>query len=133
MSARCAASRAERGILYLSSLLVNTVDHVDGVEVVDSGVETDLVEDSDTGVNSLLVESLHSVRNVRSRDDVLLELDGRLDDVGVLSVRNERDDKVVLLDGSVERGLVGGIDSEGRRRAREGSSELLGGRKGSAS
>lgn len=51
-------------ISNLSSLLVNSVDHVNSVKVVDSRVETDLVQDGDTSFDGLLLESLHRVGNV---------------------------------------------------------------------
>lgn len=44
---------------------------------------------------------------------MFLEFDSRLDDVGVLSVGDERDDEVVFLDGGVEGSFVGGVDSHG--------------------
>jgi hypothetical protein len=111
---------------------VNSVNHVNSVKVVDSGVETDLVENSDTGLNSFLLKGLHGVRNIGSSDDVLLELDSGLDDVGVLSVGDERDDEVVFLDGSVERSFIRGVDGESGGGTGKGRSERLSGGESSA-
>ena len=116
----------------LSSFLVNSVDHVNSVKVINSGVETDLIQDGDTSIDSFLLECLHRVGDVGSGDNVLLELDGRLDDVGVLSVRDERDDEVVFLDSCVERSFIGSINSHRGGGAREGRGEFFGGSESSA-
>ena len=105
---------------------MDLVDRLDGVEVVDSGIEANLVHDGDAGLCSLVVQLAHGVRDVRRRDDVLLVLDGRLDDVGVLGVRDERDDEVARLDRLVERLVRRRVDLERGRRARERHAERLG-------
>lgn len=106
---------------------------LDGPEVVDSRVESDLVEDQDAGVDGLLVESLHGVRDVRSCDDVdVLVPDGGLDDEGVVGVGDEGDDEVVLSDKSVEFSGVSHVDRD-RVGAGNGGREGEGGGESSAS
>lgn len=98
---------------YLASSLVNIVDGLDGVQVVDTGVEADLVHHDDTGSLYLRLELLHGVRDVRGGDDVLLGLDRGLDDSGVEGVWNQGDDNVVLADSVEERIGIGYIQREG--------------------
>lgn len=103
--------RKERGDLTL--LLVDLLDGLDGVEVIDSGIETDLVHDNNTGVLDLLLKSFDSRRDVTGGDDVLLVTDSGLDDLDVVDVRDQRDDNIVLRDSLVELGLVLDIDGLG--------------------
>lgn len=64
--------------------------------------QADLVHDSDSGILALLVQLHHSGGDVASSDDILLLANGRLDDGGVESVRNERNDYVDLADLLIE-------------------------------
>lgn len=105
---------------------MDLVDLLDSVKVVDSRIKTNLVEHRDASLNASRFELLHGVRNVRGRDDVLLELDGRLDDSRVVGIRNERDHEIVLLDSSVKFSLIGDIDRDGIGLATERGGESLG-------
>jgi hypothetical protein len=96
-------------LVDLASLLVHAVDDVDGGDVVDSGVEADLVEDDDPGLLALVLERLHGRGDVGRGDDVLLVPDRGLDHGGVEGVRDEGDDEVVLGDGGVECLGVGNV------------------------
>lgn len=118
---------------HLSSSLVNSVNKLNGVEVVQSGVQPSLVHDGNTGVDALLVQFHHRVRNVRSGNDVLLEFDRRLDDVGVEGVRDEGDDEIVGGNGCVEGSFVRDVNRDGRSRAGEGRRESLRRRKSATS
>jgi hypothetical protein len=53
--------------------------------VVDTGVNTNLVHDSDTGLLALLIKLQHGRADIASGDDVLLGADGGLDDDSVES------------------------------------------------
>ena len=57
----------------------------------------------------LLLELAHRGADVACRDHVRLALDRGLDDVGVVDVRDEGDDKVVLRDLLLELGLFRGV------------------------
>lgn len=72
-----------------------------------------LVHDGDTSVLGLLVKLQHSRRHVASGDDILLVSDGRLDDGGVKSVRDQADDQIVLSDGSIEGLFVVDVERDG--------------------
>lgn len=97
----------------LATSLVGTVDEVDGVEVVDAGVEANLVHDGDSGGLGLGVELQHGRRDVRCGDDVLFGLDGGLDDDGVEGVGDQRDGQVVGGDGGLKGGRVVDIEADG--------------------
>lgn len=97
----------------LAACLVDVVDGDDGREVVDAGVDADLVEDGDAGFLALGVEGLHGGGDVGSSDYVLLLADGGLDDGGVVGVGDQADDKVDLCDLRVESVGVGDIEADG--------------------
>ena len=92
---------------------MNLVDGLDSVQVVDTRVQADLVEDGDAGILGLLVESHHGLGDVGCGDNMLLDLDGGLDDDGVEGVGNEGDDQVVLGDLLLERIRVGDVERDG--------------------
>ena len=54
-------------------------------EVVNTGVDTNLVHNSDAGLLALLIKLHHSRANIASCDNVLLSADSGLDDHGVES------------------------------------------------
>jgi hypothetical protein len=110
---------------------VDTVDDVDSVEVVDTGVKTNLVHDGDAGGLGLLVQLLHGGGDVGGGDDVLLGLDGGFDDGGVEGVRDEGDGHVMLGDGGLEGGGVVDIEADGLGVGIVGG-ELLGRGEGAA-
>ena len=112
---------------------MNSVDELNGVTVIDSGIQSNLVQNGDTSLDTSGLELLHRVRDVGSSDDVLLELDGGLNDVGVESVENEGDDEIVGGDGGVEGRFIGDVDGDSVGVSREGGSEGLSGRERSTS
>lgn len=99
---------------------MHLVDRLDGVDVVDTRVEADLVHDDNACLLDLLFELADAGADVACRDDVRLTLDRCLDDIDVVSVRNERDDEVVLRDlllklGALLRLLRASVQREGGR------------------
>ena len=92
---------------------MDVVDGDDGREVVDAGVDADLVEDGDAGFLALGVEGLHGGGHVGGGDYVLLLADGGLDDGGVVGVGDQADDEVDLCDLGVESVGVGDIEADG--------------------
>lgn len=86
---------------------------------------TNLVQDCDTGSLGLLVKLLHSRRDVRSSDDILLSLDSGLDDGNVVCVWNQRDGDVVLSDSLLESSGIVDVEANGVGVV-ESSSEVLG-------
>lgn len=54
-------------------------------QVVDTGVNTNLVHDGDTGLLALLIKLQHGRADIASGDDVLLGADSGLDDHSVES------------------------------------------------
>lgn len=102
-----------------------SIDELNSVTVVDSRVQSDLVENGDSSLDASGFQLLHRVRDVRSRDDILLELDGGLNDVDVESVRDEGDDEIVGGDGGVEGSFVSDVDGDGVGVSGEGRGEGL--------
>lgn len=101
--------------LDLAALSVNIIDGLDGVEVVETRVKTDLVHDGDTSLLDLGFKGTDSVRNVRGCDDVDLVFASGLDDGSVVDVRNERDNNVVALDDVGKSSSIVDIDGSGSR------------------
>lgn len=131
LGGRKATAVAEEA-LDLSAGLVNLVNGLDGVQVVQTGVKTNLVHDRDTSVLALLVQLHHGRGDVAGGDDMLLLADGRLDDGGVEGVGNQADDKVVLGHLGVQGLVVGHIEGDGGSILDTGG-ERLGRLEGSAS
>ena len=110
---------------------MDLVDGLDSPQVVDSRVNTNLVEADQSGVLELLVEGGHGGVDVGGGDDVRLLVEGGLHDTGVVGVRDERDDDIVSLDGLSEG--IGGADINGHGGGvGETGAELLSGSVGSA-
>jgi hypothetical protein len=105
---------------------------LDGTNVVDTRVQTDLVHNNDSGVLGLLLESLHGGRNVRSGDNVLLVPDSALNNSSVVDVRNEGNHEVTVGDGGIEGSSIGNVNGDGLGTSEVGS-HLLGGLESSAS
>ncbi|KAI6761939.1 hypothetical protein HG531_002492 [Fusarium graminearum] len=125
---------------------VSTVVRLSGAHEVDTGDVNELVVlvvlgvvlegqkdttaapaelDGDTSGLGLLVELLHSRRDVRGGDDILLSLDSGLDDGSVESVRDQRDGDVVLRDGLLESGGIVNVEADGLGVV-ESTGEVLG-------
>lgn len=111
---------------------MDLVNGLDGVEVVNTGIETDLVHDGDASLLSLGVQLSHGRRDVTCGNDMLLVADGGLDDSSVVCVGDQADGQVVLGDLLIES--LGIRDVE-RDRVGVGNAlgKLLGGGLGSAS
>ncbi len=62
---------------------------LDSVQVVDTGIEADLVHDDDTGILDSLIEFAHGGGDVTRSDDVGLALDGSLDHGSMVGVGDE--------------------------------------------
>jgi hypothetical protein len=110
---------------------VNIVDGLDSPKVVDSRVNTDLVETDQSGVLELLLQSLHLGVDVAGGDNVSLLLESDLHDSSVVGVGNERDYDIVTLDGLSESIGGGNINRHGGSVWELGS-ESLGSSKGPA-
>lgn len=124
------AVRQETGNLATS--LVDLRDGLDSVKVVKTWVEANLVEDGDSSLLGLLVERHHGVRDVGSCDNILLLVDGSLDNLCVEGVWDQRDDQVNLADLLLQRLSIGNIDSDGIG-VLEALSKLLGALQSAAS
>lgn len=99
--------------LDLTTSLVNFVNGLDSVKVIDTRVQTDFVKDNDSGLLGFGLKLKHGRAGVRSGDDVLLVSDGRLDNMGVIDIGNQRDDEVVLSDFSVKGLFVIDVKRDG--------------------
>ena len=73
----------------LASLLVDVVDHLEGVKVVNARIDADLVHDGDASILGLLIQLPHERVDIARGDHVFLELDGRLDHQDVKGPRNQ--------------------------------------------
>ena len=62
---------------------------LNSVQVVDTGIEADLVHDDDTGILDRLVEFAHGGRDVARGDNVGLALDGSLNHGSMIGVGDE--------------------------------------------
>jgi len=71
-----------------------------------------LVETSHHG-DIRLVVSHHGGGDIGGGNDVGLGLDSRLDDLGVEGVGDQRDDNIVLSDGSIQSDLIVNIQRDG--------------------
>lgn len=80
---------------YLATLLVHLVDRLDSIQVVNTGVEANLVHNNDPCLLGFLVEGAHGWGDVRGRNNVRLALDGSLNDCRVVGERYKGDDEVV--------------------------------------
>jgi len=107
-------------------------DRLNGVEVVDSWVQTNLIHDGDAGILALLLQRFHTIAHIAGRNNILLVADRALDDVGVECVGNERYDDVDLGYCGVERGGIGDVEGD-RVGIGDALSELFGGLERSAS
>ena len=110
---------------------MDLVNGLDGVEVVDTRVKTNLVHDNNASLLGSGVELAHRRANVASGDDVGLALDSGLDDIGVVGVGDERDDEVVLSDSLLKSGGVRDIEGN-RGRVAKIANEILCGLQGTA-
>ena len=79
---------------------MDLVDGLNGVEMINTGVKTNLIQDNNASSLDLSVELPHGRRDVAGGDDVGLALDRRLNDRSMVCVRNERDDEIVSGHGS---------------------------------
>ena len=116
---------------YLSALSVDFIDRLDGVEMINTGVQPNLVHDDDSSSLDFGVEGADGGGDVAGGDDVGLSLDGGLDDGDVVGVRDQRDDQVEGGNLSLELGCVVHVESDGRGVG-ETFTEGLSGREGSA-
>jgi len=99
--------------LDLTTSLVDLVNGLDGVQVVDTRVQTNLVEDNDAGLLGLVLKLKHGRGDVRSGDNVLLLSNGRLDNSGVVSVGDQGNNKIGLGNSGVKSSLVLNIKRNG--------------------
>jgi len=105
------ATTVGQELLDLAALRVDLVNGLDRVEVIDTRVKADLVEDDDSGVLGSLIELAHGGGDVGGSNDVGLALDSGFDDSSVVGVGDEGNNKVVLSNSGLER--LGVVDIEG--------------------
>lgn len=110
---------------------MDLINGLDGVEVVNTRVETNLVHDDDASLLGSSIKLTHRRADIAGGDNVGLALDGGFDDIGVVGVGDERDDKVVLGDGLLQRSGVSDVERD-RSRVAEVRDELLRGFKSAA-
>lgn len=111
----------------LATLLVDLADGLDGVQVIDTRVKTNLVHNDNTSLLRLLIELSDSRGNVAGSHNVGLAFDGGLNDGGVVGVGDERDDEVV--GGNFALEVSGGVNVKGDgARVRKAVDQALGGR-----
>ena len=76
-------------------------------------IKTNLVHDGNASLLGRSIELQHGRADVAGRDDMLLVADSRLDDGGVVRVRDQADDKVMLGNLGVQGLLVVDIEGDG--------------------
>lgn len=91
---------------HLPASLVYIVNRFDGIQMVDSWIESHFIENHDSSFFHCLLEIPHSIRDVRGSHDVLPVLDSTLDDRDMVDVWKQRNDEIMIPDESIERGLV---------------------------
>jgi hypothetical protein len=69
-------------------------NHFDGIQVVNAWVNADLIQHSDPGIFDVRFEFSHSWRSVARGNNICLAFDRCPDHIGVMRVRNERNNKV---------------------------------------
>lgn len=88
---------------------MNLVDELHCVQMIDTGVETNLIHDHDSGLLDLIFKFTDAVANVARGYNVRLALDGGLDNGDMVDVRNKRNDKIVLCNSLLQGGAVGHV------------------------
>jgi len=94
----------------LSTFLVDLIDCLDGVQVVNTGVETDFIQNHDSGGLGFLVEGTHGRGYVAGGHNVCLSLNRGLDDGSVEDVRNKGNDEVMFGNSGVQSSGIVDID-----------------------
>lgn len=92
--------------------------------MINTRIQTDLVEDYDTGFPRCGIELTHGGGDVTGGHYMCLPFDGSLDDIGVVGVGNQRYDEIVRGHGGFESGGIGSIKG-GCCRSGKALSELL--------
>lgn len=81
--------------------------------MIDSRIQTDLVQDRNACLCGLVLEFQHGRGDVAGCDDILLLANGRFDDSGMEGIRDQRDDQVDFGNFGVECFVVGDIEGDG--------------------
>jgi len=105
---------------------VHLVNGLDGVQVVDTRVEANLVHDNNTCFLGRFFEGSHRGRDVASGDDMSLALDSCLDYYSVVSVRNEGDNEVVGGDSGFKCSCIIDIQRDGASTGKVSSKRFSG-------
>lgn len=82
------------------------VNGLDSIEMIKTGVKTDLIHDGDSSFLGCGVQFHHCWGDVGCGYDVLLSLDAGLDDGSVVGVWNERNGDIVFSDLCLESSCV---------------------------
>lgn len=103
------AAIAQKGRDF-AALSMNFIDSFDGIQVVNAGIETNLIHDGDAGLLDTGLELLHGGTNVRCRHDIGLVPDGGLNDQSMEGVGDETDCNVDLCHFGIESGGIGHVE-----------------------
>lgn len=100
------------------------VNRLDGVQVVNTGVQANLVEHNDACIFGSLIELPHGGADIAGGDDMGLALDSGLDHLCVVGVRNQGDNEIVVGDGLAESFFVVDVERDGIGVGEVGSQSL---------
>ena len=112
MSARVCVISCE-GPCPRTALGVDVPHDAQRLQVVQAGVQANLVEDRHASRPCAVLQCLHCRRLVAGRDEVASLLDARLCHGKMHCVRQERDDNVVGRDEVAQRGSVRNVQGDG--------------------
>jgi hypothetical protein len=107
-----ASAVGEKG-LDLSTLFMDFFNGLDGIKMIDTWIQANLVHDCDSCILGLLVEFQHGGRDIAGRYHILLVSYRRLDDTNVECVWNQANNQIMFGYGSIESLVVGGIQGNG--------------------
>lgn len=79
--------------------------------MINARVKANLIHDNDARPFHLLIQLTHSRTHIACCDYMCLAFDGRLDDGRMVGIRNQRDNKIDIGNGSFER--TSGVDVKG--------------------
>jgi hypothetical protein len=87
---------------YLSTLLMNLANGFDSVQVVDTRIDTNLVQHGDASILCLLLEFTNGRRYIACGDDVCSAFDSRPNDSRMVDKWDEGDNEVVFGDATIK-------------------------------
>ena len=116
---------------HLATLSVDLINDLDSIQVVNTGIKTNLIHHDDTSRFCLRIQLLHSRGDVAGSDYMRLALDCSLNDSGVIDVRNQGNDDIIGCDFLFKSSGI--VDIQGNTgRSWQTTSQFLGFCEGSA-